>query len=106
MTSALLRVALQAWGALARGHYTGREETPAERATAQLVAALAERKQTTPETIVLWWLQRHPARIAPVVGSMRPGRIRAYQDAAQRDPELTHEEWYGLWVTARGQRLP
>jgi hypothetical protein len=37
---------------------------------------------------------------------MRPGRIRAHQDAAQRDPELTHEEWYGLWVTARGQRLP
>lgn len=99
-------VRLQAWGALAQGRYTGREETPAERATAQLVASLAEAKDTTPETVLLWWLQRHPARIAPVVGSARPERIRACGDAARREPELTHEEWYRLWITARGAALP
>ncbi|MEV8434684.1 aldo/keto reductase (plasmid) [Streptomyces sp. HUAS 31] len=99
-------IRLQAWGALARGRFTGLEETPTERATARLVASLAEAKGTTPETILLWWLQRHPARIAPVVGSARPERIRACQDAARREPELTHEEWYGLWITARGTALP
>ncbi|MGW7467936.1 aldo/keto reductase [Streptomyces xantholiticus] len=99
-------VRLQAWGALAQGRYTGQEETPAERATAQLVASLAEAKDTTPETVLLWWLQRHPARIAPVVGSARPERIRACGDAARREPELTHEEWYRLWITARGATLP
>lgn len=99
-------IALQAWGALAQGRYTGREETPDEVATARLVASLAEAKNTTPETILLWWLRRHPAGIAPVVGSARPERIRACADAAVREPELSHEEWYGLWLTARGAPLP
>ncbi|PWI45110.1 aldo/keto reductase [Streptomyces sp. ICBB 8177] len=99
-------IRLQAWGALAQGRFTGREETPAERATARLVAALAASKDTTPETILLWWLQKHPARIAPVVGSARPERIRACADAARTEPGLSHEEWYDLWVTARGAALP
>ncbi|MFE4611251.1 aldo/keto reductase family oxidoreductase [Streptomyces niveus] len=99
-------IALQAWGALAQGRYTGREETPDEVATARLVASLAEAKNTTPETILLWWLRRHPAGIAPVVGSARPERIRACADAAVREPELSHEEWYDLWLTARGAPLP
>ncbi|MEV4998178.1 aldo/keto reductase [Streptomyces niveus] len=99
-------IALQAWGALAQGRYTGREETPDEVATARLVASLAEAKNTTPETILLWWLRRHPAGITPVVGSARPERIRACADAAVREPELSHEEWYDLWLTARGAPLP
>lgn len=99
-------ISLQAWGPLARGRFTGGQETPAEHATAHLVTALAEEKGTTPETIVLWWLQRHPARIAPVIGSTKPERIRACRDAVQQEPGLTHEEWYQLWITARGAALP
>ncbi|GAA3090791.1 aldo/keto reductase family oxidoreductase [Streptomyces rectiviolaceus] len=95
-------IQLQAWGALARGRFTGGGETP----TARLVADLAARKHTTPETILLWWLQRHPARIAPVIGTSRPDRILACRDAVRREPELTHEEWYALWTTARGGPLP
>ncbi|MEU1144485.1 aldo/keto reductase family oxidoreductase [Streptomyces sp. NPDC005863] len=95
-------VQLQAWGALAQGRYTGGTDSP----TATLVSALAERKRTTPETILLWWLQRHPARIAPVIGTSRPERILACRDAVTREPELTHEEWYELWITARGGPLP
>ncbi|GGS11978.1 oxidoreductase [Streptomyces nojiriensis] len=99
-------IRLQAWGALAQGRFTGREETPAERATARLLAELARQKDTTPESVLLWWLMRHPAAIAPVIGSARPERIRACRDAALREPELTHEEWYDLWITARGAPLP
>ncbi|MCI3934532.1 aldo/keto reductase [Streptomyces sp. AN091965] len=95
-------IQLQAWGALAQGRYTGDSDSP----TAQLLSGLAARKRTTPETILLWWLQRHPARIAPVIGTSRPERIRACRDAVGREPELTHEEWYDLWVTARGGPLP
>ncbi|MGW7057409.1 aldo/keto reductase [Streptomyces sp. NPDC054904] len=99
-------IRLQAWGALAQGRFTGRQETPAERATADLLTDLARRKGTTPETVLLWWLMRHPAGIAPVVGSARPERVRACRDAALREPDLTNEEWYGLWTTARGVPLP
>ncbi|MEU0393948.1 aldo/keto reductase [Streptomyces sp. NPDC006208] len=99
-------IVLQAWGSLAQGRFTGRQETPDEHATAQLITSLADKKGTTPETILLWWLQRHPARIAPVIGSARPERIRACRDAALREVDLTHEEWYALWLTARGAPLP
>ncbi|MCX5195487.1 aldo/keto reductase [Streptomyces sp. NBC_00249] len=99
-------IRLQAWGALAQGRFTGRQRTPAEHATAELLATLAERKGTTPETVLLWWLIRHPAAIVPVVGTARPERIRACRDAALRAPDLTHEEWYELWTTARGRPLP
>ncbi|MEU9321804.1 aldo/keto reductase [Streptomyces sp. NPDC048295] len=98
-------VRLQAWGPLAQGRYTDRPETEADRATAALVRRLAERKGTTAETIVLWWLQSHPAAIVPVIGTSRPDRIRACGDGAGK-PELSHEEWYQLWITARGANLP
>ncbi len=99
-------IGLQAWGPLAQGRFTQSPATPAEEATAALVAKLAEEKHTTPETVVLWWLRRHPARIAPVIGTTRPERIGACRDVVDRDPELTHEEWYRLWVTARDAALP
>jgi predicted oxidoreductase len=99
-------IGLQAWGPLAQGRYTGAAQTATEQATARQVTSLAAAKQTTPETILLWWLQQHSARISPVIGSTRPERIRACRDAVVRHPCLTHEEWYGLWVTARGAALP
>ncbi len=99
-------IQLQAWGSLAKGRFTGNEQTPAEQATARMVRALAAAKDTTPETILLWWLQRHPARIAPVIGTTNLARIGACRDAAVHAPDLTHEEWYALWVTARGTPLP
>ncbi|ATZ28786.1 Oxidoreductase YdhF [Streptomyces lavendulae subsp. lavendulae] len=99
-------IRLQAWGALARGRFTGGQRTPAEHATAELLADLARRKDTTPESVLLWWLTRHPAGIAPVIGTARPDRIRACRDAALRAPDLTHEEWYALWTAARGVPLP
>lgn len=95
-------IRLQAWGALARGRFAD----PATGPAARLVAVLAERKQTTPEAILLWWLQRHPAAPAPVIGTSRPERIRACRDAVHREPGLTHEEWYELWIAARGAPLP
>jgi predicted oxidoreductase len=99
-------IRLQAWGPLAQGRYTGREQTATEQATARLVASLAAAKSTTPETILLWWLQRHPARISPVIGSSRPERIRACRDSVRGVADLTHEEWYELWIVARGASLP
>ncbi|MGA5193220.1 aldo/keto reductase [Streptomyces exfoliatus] len=95
-------IELQAWGALAGGRFSDPQAGPA----AALVARLAEAKGTTPETVVLWWLQRHPAGIVPVVGTSRPERIRACRDAVGRPPGLGHEEWYALWTAARGAPLP
>jgi predicted oxidoreductase len=99
-------IQLQAWGALANGRFTGAPRDPADEAVADMVLGLAEDKGTTPESIVLGWLQRHPAGIVPVIGTTRAERIRAGRDAATGGPQLTHEEWYDLWLAARGAPLP
>jgi predicted oxidoreductase len=102
-------ITLQAYGALARGHYSGappESPTPAEAATAVLVAETATAMGTTVEAVLLGWLMRHPARIAPVIGSANPDRIRACAGAARVAAEMTRVQWYRLWVTARGSNIP
>jgi len=99
-------IQLQAWGALANGRFTGAPREDGDDAVAELVLGLAEAKGTTPEAVVLWWLQRHPAGVVPVIGTSRADRIRACRDAAAGEPRLTHDEWYALWLAARGAPLP
>ncbi|KRE65207.1 aldo/keto reductase [Arthrobacter sp. Soil736] len=102
-------ITLQAYGALARGHYTGNppeRPTPAEAATAALLADMARDKGTTSEAVLLGWLMKHPAGIAPVIGTANPDRIRACAGAARVAETMTRAEWYRLWVTARGSNVP
>lgn len=102
-------ITLQAYGSLARGAYTGADpENPgsAEAATAELVAQLAGEYGTTGEAILLGWLMKHPARIAPVIGTVNLDRIRACSDATRVAQALTRADWYKLWVTARGSNIP
>jgi predicted oxidoreductase len=52
----------------------------------------------------LAWLLKHPAGILPVVGSTRPERIRGAVKADALD--LSREDWYRIYVAARGRNLP
>jgi len=100
-------IQLQAWGALARGWFTGAapaDAPPQVHATAALVRQLAEQRGVAGESIVLAWLLRHPVCIQPVIGSRHPDRIRAC--GAAEAVKLSREEWYQLYVTARGRELP
>ena len=101
-------VELQAWGAMDRGRYTsGVDAAPdADREAAALVARLARDLQATPEAIVLGWLMRHPAGIRPVVGTTNPARIAACADAEAVAARMDSDDWYALWITARGEPLP
>ena len=100
-------IALQAWGALGKGWYSGGappDAAPATVATAQLVQQLADEHGVTRESIVLAWLLKHPARIQPVIGTANPDRIRACADAGR--VALTRGQWYALYQSARGRELP
>ncbi len=99
-------VLVQAWSPLAKGSLI---EPPAEADSrtlraAEAVAELAEAKQTSREAIALAWLLRHPAPIQPIVGTLRPERIRAC--ALADTVWLSREEWYALLTAARGERVP
>ena len=50
----------------------------------RLVAAMAAERNTTGEAIVLGWLMRHPAGIAPVIGTANPARILACAGRGRR----------------------
>lgn len=100
-------VQLQAWGALARGMFSGGlpdSASEAQRQTAQAVRNMAQTQGVSAEAIVLAWLMRHPACIQPVLGSSDPARIRACAQAEAL--RMGREDWYRLYLLARGQALP
>lgn len=105
----LEHIQVQAWSPLAQGRFSGRTLTaePEQiQKTVALVGQMAASKETTPEAIVLGWLLRHPAAIQPVIGTINPQRIVACADAERQAQLMTREEWYALYVSARGEPLP
>lgn len=100
-------IALQAWGSLGKGWYSGaapQDAVPAVNATSKLVRDLAEEHGVAPESVVLAWLLKHPTRIQAVIGTANPARIRACADAGR--VVLTRGQWYALYQSARGRELP
>lgn len=98
---------IQAWSPVAGGlllQKSAQADTPALRDLLALIEKMAGAHQTTPEGIVLGWLLRHPAPVQPIIGTTRPERIRAA--AAADQVELTREEWYRLFIAARGKPMP
>ncbi len=67
------------------------------------IDALAEKYGVSNTTIVIAWLQRHPAKMQPVTGTMNIQRLKDCARAAEI--RLTREEWYALLLAA-GNTLP
>jgi predicted oxidoreductase len=66
--------------------------------------AIARGYGVTRPIVALAWLLKHPAGIIPIVGSVNPQRIR---DATRADEiDMTREQWYQLYVAARGEPMP
>jgi predicted oxidoreductase len=59
---------------------------------------------TEPWIVILAWLLKHPAGIAPIIGSTRPSRITA----ALQSLELKYaaEDWYRLLEARNGREVP
>lgn len=102
-------VQLQAWASLARGIYSGATTDPDNRAqldTSALVTEMATSRTTSREAIVLAWLLRHPANIQPVIGTIDTDRIRACEDSVRQAELMTRNDWYSLFISARGSNPP
>lgn len=99
-------LAIQCWGSLDGGRFTGNYQLASkeDKKTIDFVNELAEKYSSTPEAIVLAWLFMLPAIMQPIIGTKNPERILACKDAVSI--QLSREEWYDLWVLARGNRLP
>jgi predicted oxidoreductase len=102
----LKEILVQAWAPLANGILFDQDRltTPFLQNTSALVSQMAQVKGVSREAILLAWLLRHPAGIQPVIGSTKPERIQA---ACQADDiTLTREDWYSLYIAARGNKVP
>lgn len=99
-------ILVQAWSPVGGGKLLAPDAAAAGplKAAAELLAALAKAKNTTPEAVALAWILRHPAGMQPIIGTTKADRVRA--SAPADELELTREEWYLLLETARGQRVP
>ena len=57
-----------------------------------------------PWLVVLAWLLKHPAGIAPIIGSTNPERIAA--SVAALDVDYSREDWYRLLEARNGSPVP
>ncbi|MEE4161774.1 MAG: aldo/keto reductase [Woeseiaceae bacterium] len=97
----------QAWSPLAGAVFEAWGNTFTAEDSARLRAELArqaDRYGTEDWLVALAWLLRHPARIAPIVGSTTPERIRRAVTAL--DIDYTREDWYRLLEARNGTEVP
>ena len=100
------KLSIQAYGSLDGGRFTGNVSliTDDDKNTITLINELAEKYNTTSASISLAWLFKIPGTIQPIIGSTNSKRIAACKDATTID--LSRLDWYNLWITARGEKLP
>ena len=100
-----------AWSPLAAGLFgdTGKptESDPRRAGLLKLLDTLdqtAKRYGVTRSVITLAWLMKHPAGVLPIVGSIKPDRIR--ESLKADDVDVSREDWYRIFVAARMEPLP
>lgn len=101
-----LSVTPTAWSPVAGGKF-GDGPLADDADTRRIQDALDAEAKThgvTRTVITLAWLMRHPSGIQPIIGTIKPDRIR---DAVAADTvDLSREAWYRIYLAARGKPLP
>ncbi|MFC4652985.1 aldo/keto reductase family oxidoreductase [Lactococcus nasutitermitis] len=102
--SRINKMTIQAWSpfqyGLFEGVFVGNDKFPKLNAKLQ---ELADKYGVTPTGIAIAWINRHPANIQTVIGTITPSRITEVCDAS--DVVLTREEFYEVYLAA-GNILP
>jgi predicted oxidoreductase len=92
-----------AWSPLGGGRLLA-PETARDKAVAAELDRVAEKQGVSRSVAAYGWLMAHPAGIVPIVGSQSADRIgQAVQALAMR---WTRQDWYAVFVAARGEKLP
>lgn len=99
------KLSIQAYSPLANGRF-GKPELLDEKdkKTLILIEELAEKYNTSISGVLLAWLWKVPADIQPIIGTTNLKRIK--ESAAALEINLSREDWYALWILAKGYKLP
>ena len=101
-----LKVTPMAWCPLGGVAYTAWSGTLSKEQSRRIQAELelqSTKYAVEPWIVMLAWLLKHPAEIAPIIGSTRPSRISAALKALELD--YTAEDWYRLLEARNGQAV-
>lgn len=98
------RISPMAWGPLGRGRLFREQNKWAEGLRQAMYAVGEELGGASLEQVALAWILRHPARIVPILGTGKIGRIRSAVGAEALS--LSREQWFKIWVASTGKRLP
>ncbi len=99
-----LRIQPMAWSPLAGGQLFDKTSESALR-LAQLAAAMSSKySNASLEQLAYAWVMSHPSRPIPIIGTNKIDRIESAVKAT--NIVLEREDWYALWVAARGHGIP
>ena len=85
----------------------GRLGCPGDERTCAIAALLDEKASeagVNRAASALSWIMAHPSRPIPISGTQNLERIAAIPQALKVD--WTHQQWYGVYETSLGERLP
>lgn len=102
--SKLHNIEIQAWRSLDNGYFLSEGIDTEAGKVRSLLKELASKYNSNPAAILLAWIFRLPYAIKPIIGSTNPERIALAIKAVNVD--LSRENWYELYITARGELLP
>lgn len=80
-----------------------REENNQTNSIKVVLKTLSEKYNATPDTLLLAWLLKHPAKVSPVIGTTNKLRILNANKALEIDIEL--EDWFTLLEAANGKEV-
>ncbi len=107
INSHILSYEIQAWSPLDKGLYMTLDPAHDQDSkiynTTLMINELSEKYDSNPSAILLAWIFKLPYPITPVIGTTKPERIKDCTDALRVD--LSQEDWYNLWISARGKKL-
>lgn len=97
-------ITVQAWSPLQYGKFEGKFiDNPKFPKLNQALQELSEKYDVSKAVIAIAWILRHPAHMQAIIGTMNPTRL--FETVLAQDIELTHHEWYQLYL-ASGKFLP
>jgi predicted oxidoreductase len=101
------KMTIQAWGSLDGGRFSGKAAptlTKNDEDTISLVNKLSGKYEVSTSAIVLAWILALPISIHPIIGTINSSRIKDCNEALTI--QLNREDWYDLWIAAKGVSLP
>ena len=72
--------------------------------TKKVLAKISKKYDTSPESILISWILKHPNKILPVLGSPEKNIIKACAEGI--NIHLSREDWFNLYRVARNQEIP